>query len=56
MVTLSVRHGTSGDSASAYALWGSLLGFVFHRYSEGYRFSKLACDVVEKHGFIANRA
>jgi hypothetical protein len=26
---------------------------VFHRYSEGYRFAKLACDLVEKHGFIA---
>ena len=56
MVTLSVRHGTSGGSAFAYALWGSLLGHVFHRYSEGYRFSKLACDVVEKHHFTASRA
>ena len=28
----------------------------FHRYSEGYRFAKLACDLVEKHGFIASRA
>ena len=56
MVTLSVRHGTSGGSAFAYALWGSLLGHVFHSYSEGYRFSKLACDVVEKHHFIASRA
>jgi len=56
MVTLSVRHGTSGGAAFAYALWGSLLGHVFHRYSEGYRFSKLACDVVEKHHFTASRA
>jgi PAS domain S-box-containing protein len=56
MVTLSVKYGTSGDSAFAYSLWGSVLGFAFHRYSEGYRFSKLACDVVEKHHFIANRA
>jgi PAS domain S-box-containing protein len=56
MVTLSIRHGTSGGSAFAYALWGSLLGHLFHSYSEGYRFSKLACDVVEKHHFIASRA
>ncbi|HTW65878.1 MAG TPA: sigma 54-interacting transcriptional regulator, partial [Bryobacteraceae bacterium] len=55
MVTLSVQYGTSGESATAYAYWGSLLGFVFHRYSDGYGFSKLACDVVEKHAFIANR-
>jgi len=56
MANLSVRYGISGDSASAYALWGSLLGFVFPRYREGYLFSKLACDLVEKHSFIANRA
>jgi PAS domain S-box-containing protein len=56
MVTMSIRHGTSGGSAFAYAVWGSLLGHVFHSYSEGYRFSKLACDVVEKHHFTASRA
>jgi PAS domain S-box-containing protein len=56
MVTLSVQHGTSGDSAAAFAYWGSLLGSVFRRHSEGYRFSRLACDVVDKHAFLANRA
>jgi PAS domain S-box-containing protein len=56
VVNLSVRYGVSGDSASACAFWGSLLGFVFHRYREGHLFSKLACDLVEKHSFIANRA
>ena len=34
----------------------SCLEWVFHRYGEGYRFAKLACDLVEKHGFIASRA
>ena len=56
MVTLSVQHGTSEDSAAAFAYWGSLLGSVFQRHSEGYRFSRLACDVVDKHAFVANRA
>jgi PAS domain S-box-containing protein len=56
MVTLSLQHGTSGDSACAYAFWGSLLGPVYHLYTEGCRFSKLACDVVDKHDLIANRA
>jgi PAS domain S-box-containing protein len=56
MVALSVRHGTSGDAAAAFAYWGSLLGSVFNRRDEGYRFAKLACDVVEKHDFVANRA
>ena len=55
-VNLSLRYGISGDSASAYGFWGALLAFVFPRYREGYRFSKLACDLVEKYSFIANRA
>jgi len=29
-----------------------MLGPVFHRYRDAYRFAKLACDLVEKHGFI----
>ena len=56
MVNLSMQHGTSGAAAHAYAILGHILGPVFHRYSEGYRFAKLACDLVEKHGFIAYHA
>jgi PAS domain S-box-containing protein len=56
MVKVSIQHGTSGASAHAYAFWGVVLGRVFHRYGEGYRFAKLACDLVEKHGFIASQA
>ena len=55
MVRISVQHGTSIDSAWAYAHWGIVLGSVFHRNSEGYRFAKLACDLVEKHGFMASQ-
>jgi predicted ATPase/signal transduction histidine kinase len=56
MVNVSIQHGTSVASANAYAFWGVTLGRVFHRYEEGYRFAKLACDLVEKHGLIANQA
>ena len=56
MARLSLQHGTSVDSAWAYAHWGIVLGSVFHRNSEGYRFAKLACDLIEKHGFIASQA
>ena len=56
MVKLSMRHGMSGDSANAYCNFGVILGSVFHRYNEGYRFGKLACELVEKHGFVAVRA
>jgi PAS domain S-box-containing protein len=53
MVNLSIQHGMSGASAYAYACLGAALAPYFHRYSEGYRFGKLACDLVEKHGFTA---
>ena len=56
MVNISLQHGTSGASAHACCFFGFLAGPVFHRYREGYRFAKLACDLVEKHGFIADRA
>jgi predicted ATPase len=55
MVKISMQHGISDSSALAFALLGFISGPVFHRYHEGYRFAKLACDLVEKHRFIANR-
>jgi PAS domain S-box-containing protein len=56
MVKAGMQHGTSGASALAFGYFGSFLGPVFHRYTDGYRFAKLACDLVEKHGFIAYQA
>jgi PAS domain S-box-containing protein len=56
MVNISMQHGMSGASAYGYASFGFILGPVFHRYREGYGFAKLACDLVEKHGFIAYQA
>jgi predicted ATPase/signal transduction histidine kinase len=56
MVNISAEHGISGASAHGYAHLGSILGPVFHRYSEACRFAKLACDLVEKHGFISYQA
>jgi predicted ATPase/signal transduction histidine kinase/GAF domain-containing protein len=50
-VNISVQHGMSGPAAHAYGCLGSLLGPVFHRYREGYRLGRLACDLVEKHDF-----
>jgi PAS domain S-box-containing protein len=55
MVKVSLLHGTSGESAHAYGYWGILLGPTFRRYCEGHRFAKLACDLVEKHGFVASQ-
>ncbi len=56
MVNFSMQHGMCGASAHGCAYLGTILGPVFHRYSEGYHFAKLACDLVEKHGFIAYQA
>jgi PAS domain S-box-containing protein len=56
MVNVSMQHGTSGPSAHAYGRLGTILGPVFHRYRDAHRFANLACDLVEKHGFIAYRA
>jgi predicted ATPase/signal transduction histidine kinase len=56
MVNLSLRHGMTGASAHAYAWLGFILGPTFHRYREGQRFGRLACDLVDKHGFIAYQA
>jgi PAS domain S-box-containing protein len=56
MVTVSMQHGVSGASAQAFGYLGTILGPVFHRYRDAHRFAKLACDLVEKHGFIAYHA
>jgi PAS domain S-box-containing protein len=53
-VKVSLQHGMSGPCAEAYGSWGVVLGLDFHRYGDGYRFSKLACDLVERHGFIGS--
>src|SRR5271163_4490141 len=55
-VSIGVQHGIGRDSAYAYANLGFMLSGRFQRYSDGYRFGKLACDLVEKHGFIAGKA
>ncbi len=56
MVNASAQHGMCGASALGCAYLGTILGPVFHRYGDGYRFAKLACDLVEKDGFIASQA
>ena len=56
MAKVAMLHGTSDASPFGYAVLGMILGEGFHRYGEGYRFAKLACDLVESHGYIAYRA
>jgi PAS domain S-box-containing protein len=56
MVNISMQRGMCSASALGYGWLGTILGPVFHRYSESYRFARLACDLVDKHGFIASQA
>ena len=57
IVNVSMEYGVNGASANAHAYCGSVVvGSAFHRYREGFRFAKLAFDLVEKHGFLAYRA
>ena len=55
MVTISLQHGVSMNSPSAYSSWSIIVGRIFKRYEEGYRFAKLARALVEKHGFFASQ-
>jgi PAS domain S-box-containing protein len=56
MVNITLRYGTTDASAYGYAWFGAILGPVFHRYSDGYRLCRLACDLVERHCFVAYKA
>jgi PAS domain S-box-containing protein len=56
MVTISMQYGVSAGSAQACGYLGTMLGPVFRRYRDAPRFAKLACDLVEKHGFISSHA
>ncbi|MDB4874324.1 MAG: multi-sensor signal transduction multi-kinase [Gemmatimonadetes bacterium] len=54
-VTIGMQHGISDASTLGFALLGFISGPVFHRYGDGWRFARLACDLAEKHRFIANQ-
>ncbi len=56
MVNLSLLHGNTDSAVMGYAWWGVTLISTFHRFEEGYRFGKLALDLVEKYGFRSFRA
>jgi PAS domain S-box-containing protein len=56
MVNISTQYGMCGASAHGFGWLGTILGPVFHRYSDSYRIATLACDLVDKHGFIASQA
>jgi predicted ATPase/signal transduction histidine kinase/GAF domain-containing protein len=56
MANISLRHGVSGASATAFVFLAVVLDTVFGRYHEGDAFAKLAGDLTEKHGFTVYEA
>ncbi|WFU46020.1 AAA family ATPase (plasmid) [Bradyrhizobium sp. CB82] len=56
LVNLSLKFGATSASTFGFAWFGVLLGPVFHRYGDGYRFGELAVRLAEKHAFVAHRA
>jgi predicted ATPase/signal transduction histidine kinase/CheY-like chemotaxis protein len=56
VVNISLQHGTTGAFAHACGWLGAILGPVFRRYRDGCAFGKLACDLVERHSFVAYRS
>src|SRR5258706_10810477 len=51
MVTLTLTRGMTDASPQGYGWLGWSLCYAFRRYDDGYRFGKLAIDLVEKRGF-----
>ncbi len=51
MVNLSLEHGLMDASTHGFAWLGWLQCYAFRRYGDGYRFARLALDLIEKRGF-----
>ncbi|MCC8944852.1 AAA family ATPase [Bradyrhizobium sp. Arg62] len=49
-VNLSLEHGNSEGSLLNYAATAMIAGPRFGHYDEGYRFGKMACDLLERRG------
>ncbi|OJH38802.1 hypothetical protein BON30_21485 [Cystobacter ferrugineus] len=56
MVNISLHHGTTDATSHGYAYFGLMIGSAFHRYQDGYRFGRLARDLVDAHHFLAYKA
>jgi PAS domain S-box-containing protein len=55
MANLSLQYGITSVSPHGYAELASILGPIFQRFADGYRFGMLACNLADKHGFAGAR-
>jgi PAS domain S-box-containing protein len=56
MVNLTLTRGMTNASPHGFGWLGWILCYEFRRYEDGYRFGKLALDLVEKRGFDVDPA
>ncbi|WNG61239.1 AAA family ATPase [Archangium gephyra] len=56
MVALTLRHGSTDESASAYVWYGFVTSCLFKDPHRGYAFGRLACEFVERNDISAYRA
>jgi PAS domain S-box-containing protein len=52
MVNLSLEHGNTDASCQAFVWLGMIAGPFFGNYKAGFRFGRLGCDLVERHGLV----
>jgi PAS domain S-box-containing protein len=52
MVNLTLKRGMTDVSSHGFGWFGWILCYAFCRYDDGYRFGRLALDLVEKRGFL----
>jgi len=55
-VRLSIQYGSAPCSLAAYVHFGTEIGPLLGEYLNGYRFGKLAYDLVERDGLVAYEA
>ncbi|MBV8415438.1 MAG: AAA family ATPase, partial [Verrucomicrobia bacterium] len=55
MTNISLKYGISSVSPHGFAELASILGPVFHRFADGYRFGQLGCSLVDKYRFAGSK-
>jgi PAS domain S-box-containing protein len=56
IAALCLEHGNTDGSFFAYAWLGALIGEVLGEYRDGYRFAKMAYDMVEQRNMVSQKA
>lgn len=55
IVELSIRHGVTPESAYGLGWYGPMIAAMYDAYEDGYAYSQVALELVETHGYDAQR-